>query len=124
MMGIFDKLFNMISVKQETYFKVTLTDQWLSVENPKHDVETIKWDDIHTIQMVNTDEGPWSPDLWLMVIGKHGHCRIPHEAKGFDAVYEVVSKYKGFDFENFNKSITCTNNAEFLLWSKEFSLQH
>ena len=124
MMGIFDKLFNLISVKQQDYFKVILTDQWLSVKNPKHDVETVNWDDIHTIQMVNTREGPWSPNLWLMIIAKHGHCRIPHDASGFDAVYDVVSKYKGFDFENFNKSLTCNDNTAFLLWSNELSLQH
>jgi len=124
MMGIFDKLFNIIRVKPEDYFKVTLTDKWLSVENPKHAVEIVKWNDIHTIQMVNSLEGPWSPNLWLMIIGKHGHCRIPRDATGFNSVYEVISKYKGFDFENFNKSLTSSGNVTFLLWSNEMTLQH
>ena len=52
------------------------------------------------------------------VSGDGERCLIPHGAKGFDKVYEIVSKYEGFDFTNFGKSMTCADNAEFDLWVK------
>ena len=40
-------------------------------------------------------------------------------ARGFDEVYEIISKYEGFNFENWGKSMTCTDNAEFPIWIKK-----
>lgn len=55
------------------------------------------------IKILNTDQGPWLPDVWLVLIGKDDGCMIPYGAKGFDEIYDIVSKYNGFNFENFDK---------------------
>ena len=75
---------------------------------------------MHSVLLMNTDRGPWQPDVWLTLIDKNGRCLIPQDAKGFDEVYDIVSKYDGFNFENAGKSISCTDNAVFLLWQKNF----
>lgn len=89
----------------------------VSVYHPKWPTGSVNWKDIHTILFVNTDEGPWLPDVWLTLISDEGKCSIPQGAKGFEDVYDLVSKYEGFNFDNATKSMTCTDNAEFLLWS-------
>jgi len=45
-------------------------------------------------------------------------CIVPQGAKGFDEIYNIVSKYPNFDFSNVIKSMTCAGNAEFHLWSR------
>jgi hypothetical protein len=102
----------------EDDFIVTITDASVKVEYPAWPTEEIPWNDIQTIKLINTDAGPVLPDIWLVLASDKGKCIIPHGSKGFDEVYERVSKYEGFDFENFGKSMTCTDNAEFILWLK------
>ncbi|MDR1191020.1 MAG: hypothetical protein LBK60_05050 [Verrucomicrobiales bacterium] len=80
--------------------------------------EEILWKDIIEIRLVNTDEGPSYPDIWLALIGRESCCHIPQEATGFTQVYDIVSKYEGFDFENVTKSMCSTSNEQFLLWRK------
>lgn len=117
-MDIFNKLFKRKRYYPEGDYKVTITPKFIKVEHPKRREEQIFWDNIEEIKLINTDNGPFVPDIWLSLFGKEDGCLIPHGAKGFDEIYEVVSKYEGFNKENFGKSMTCTDNAEFLLWRK------
>jgi hypothetical protein len=82
------------------------------------EVCTINWQDIGEIKLINTNEGPRLPDIWLALIGEQSHCIVPHGARGFDEVFDIISRYTGFDMENFGKSMTCTHSAEFSLWKK------
>jgi hypothetical protein len=119
-MGIFSKLFKKEKFKNpEEYYIVTISNASVKVEHPERKTENIKWASIEEIKLVNTDEGPISPDIWLVLLGKESMCLIPHGAEGFDEVYDIISKYPDFSFENFGKSMTCTDNAEFVLWKKK-----
>jgi hypothetical protein len=121
-MRLLDRLFNNSKSKNpEDQFKVTITDSFVQVEHPARKTEMIHWVDIKQIKLINTDEGPWLPDLWLSLVGDNSACLIPHGASGYDEVYDKVSKYAGFKFENVIKSMRCTDNAEFLLWRRELN---
>lgn len=76
------------------------------------------WKDINEIRFVNTDTGPFTPDVWLALIGENSGCLIPQGNTGFEKVYDIVSKYEGFDFENVIKSMTCSENQQFLVWKR------
>jgi hypothetical protein len=117
-MGLFNKLFGK-KLQPEDYFTVTLTDELIKVEHPERKPESILWKDIHTILIINTDQGPVLPDVWLTLVGEDSGCMIPQGSKGFEEVYDLVSKYDGFDFENFIKSMSETGNAEYLLWTNK-----
>jgi hypothetical protein len=116
-MNLFKRLFKNKDLQPEDQYIVTITEDTVSVYHQKWSNETIRWKDIHTVMLINTDEGPWLPDVWLTLIGNDNKCMIPQGAKGFEKVYDTVSKYEGFNFENAIKSMSCTTNAEFLLWS-------
>ncbi|MGZ3765678.1 MAG: hypothetical protein ACXVB0_17225 [Mucilaginibacter sp.] len=117
-MTFFDKLFKK-KLQPEDNYLVTITDEWIRVEHPKWGTESIFWKEVHAILLINTDEGPFIPDIWLTLIGDNGKCMIPHGCKGFEDVYQIVSKYKGFNFDNVSKSMAITHNAEFLLWTNK-----
>ena len=114
-MNIFKKLFEP-RLEPEDYYKTIITDKSIRVEHPKRETEEILWQDIIEIKLINTDAGPAAPDIWLALIGEDSGCLIPHGSKGFDDVYEIISKYENFDFENVTKSMTSTSNEQFSLW--------
>ena len=119
-MNLFNKLFQRKEFKSpEDYFAVTITDVFIKVEHPNRKTEMVLWGNIREIKMINTDKGPLEPDVFLLLIGTDDGCLIPQGAKGFEEVFDIVSKYEGFDFENFIKSMACADNAEFHLWSKK-----
>jgi hypothetical protein len=124
-MGIFDKLFGKRKSKNpEDDYKVTVTEELILVEHPRRKTEQILWKDITEIKLINTDEGPWLPDVWLTLLSKDGGCLIPQGAIGYDTVYDIVSKYDGFDFENVIKSMSCTDNMQFQLWTRTKEIRH
>jgi hypothetical protein len=122
-MGLFDKLFKMKEAEKpwapEQDYIVTITETYIRVEHPERKTEQVMWANIQEIKLINTDDGPWFPDVWLALLGKEDGCVIPQSARGYDEVYDIVSKYEGFNFENVINSMRCTDNAEFPLWTKK-----
>jgi hypothetical protein len=117
-MNLIQRLFNNRKPQPEDQYIVTITEETVSVYHPKWSNELVHWKNIHTALLINTDKGPWLPDVWLTLIDDNGKCMIPQGAIGFEQVYDIVSKFDGFDFENALKSMSCTDNAEFLLWTR------
>jgi hypothetical protein len=119
-MGFLSNLFKKSKPKNpEDDFKVTITKDLIRIEHPQRKTEQINWQNIEEIKLINTDEGPWLPDVWLALLGQNEGCLLPQGAKGYEEVYEIVSKYENFNFENVIKSMACTDNAEFELWTKK-----
>jgi hypothetical protein len=108
-----------MSKKPANEFKVIITEKFVKVEHPGSYLRQVSWTDIQTIKAVTTDEGPHELDFWLALIGKRGRCVIPLGARGYNKVYRIVSKYRGFDFENAKAAMTCLDNEEFVLWTKK-----
>ena len=98
---------------------MTITDKFIRVEHPRRKTEQVLWENIQQIKLINTDQGPWSPDVWLALLGNEDGCLIPQGAKGYNEVYDIVSKYEGFNFDNVIKSMACACNNEFDLWTKK-----
>ena len=119
-MGIFSNIFGKrpSSNNPEDDFLVTITETSVKVQHPTRKTEELFWADLIEIRLVNTDTGPALPDVWLMLAGTNSGCLIPQGAKGYDEVYEIVSKYKDFDFEKVIESMGCTDNAQFVVWKK------
>jgi hypothetical protein len=118
-MNFFQKLFGKTkSNNPEDDYVVTITDTSIKVEHPERKTQQIYWNSIKTIKFINTDEGPFLPDIWLTLMGENEICMIPNGAKGYDTIYNIVSAYEGFHFEKVIESMGCSENAEFLLWEK------
>jgi hypothetical protein len=118
-MNFFQKLFGKKkSNNPEDDYVVTITDTSIKVEHPERKTQQIHWNSIKTIKFINTDEGPFLPDIWLTLMGENEICMIPNGAKGYDTIYNIVSAYEGFHFEKVIESMGCSENAEFLLWEK------
>lgn len=118
-MGFFRKLFGKESVQNgEEGFIVNITDESVSVAGPNRQTEEIFWKDITEIRFINTNDGPYDIDVWLALIGDDSGCLIPHGIQACEKVYDIVSQYDGFDFDNVIQSMSFTGNGEFLLWKR------
>ncbi len=117
-MGLFSRLFEKIKVQPEGQYTIIITDEAIKVEYSNRSVESILWTEINKILLINTNAGPSQPDIWLTLKGDNNSCTIPHDSDEFEKVYNIVSKYNGFNFGNFIKSMACADNAEFLLWTR------
>jgi len=102
----------------EDFYITEITKEHIKVTHPNRQDEKIRWDEIDEIRFANTDEGPFLPDVWMVLSGNGKGCSIPQGSQGWDDVYEIVSKYPGFNFENVIKSASCTDNQLFEIWKK------
>ena len=103
----------------ENDFVIMLTDESITVIRPGRVKEMIRWDDVRSISVITTDEGPFLPDVWFVLQGNDGQCQFPQGAPKADEAYERISLFDGFDFETFIKSMSSTENARFLLWQQQ-----
>lgn len=122
-MGFWNKIFgskkDTSNRKQpEDHYEIEITDIAVKVTHPKRKTKQIEWNEIEEIKLINTDEGPFLPDVWLILMGNGKGCSIPQGSNGWDKVYDIVSKYDGFNFDQVLKSASCTDNETFELWKK------
>lgn len=102
----------------EEEYLTEINADYVIVKHPKKRYEQIAWAEIERITLVNTDEGPFLPDIWLVLSGGGKQCAIPHGSNGYNEVFKVVSDYEGFHFERVIESMGCTDNATFVLWER------
>ena len=121
-MGFLNKLFGTKKenkpLQPEDLYDVEITKEYIKVTHPKRSDEMIAWNELEEIKLVNTNEGPFQPDVWMFLIGNGKGCSIPQGSKGWNDVYDIVSQFPGFNFENVIKSASCTDNQTFDVWKK------
>jgi hypothetical protein len=104
-------------------YRSIITEEGIACEHPRREREFIRWADVREIAIRTTSEGPWQPDVWVLFVGDTGGCSVPTEAAGFDAVFESLKRFHGFDFGCFLKG--GTDDALHVGWRRdETSAQH
>ena len=106
------------NIQPEDLYVTTINEKSVSVYHPQKGIISIEWDKINEIVLLNTDDGPLQPDVWLVLKGENDYCLIPQGCDGFEKVYDIVSKYDGFNFENVINSMSYYENKQFLLWRR------
>jgi len=82
-------------------------------------VEYVAWDDLLSVDIATTNEGPWFDDVfWLLSAGDHG-CVVPSEAEGMGELLLRLQQLPGFDDEAVIRAMGCTDNERFPVWSRE-----
>ncbi len=107
-------------LQPEDFYTTEINDKTIKVLHPKRETEEIDWEEIEEIKIITTDEGPFLPDVWLILMGKNNKgCSIPQGSAGWTKVYDIVSKYEGFNFDKVIESATSTENKVFDIWNKK-----
>jgi hypothetical protein len=82
--------------------------------------ESVRWDQLVSVEVVTTDEGPFLDDVfWLLVgEGERSGCAVPSEAEGAKELLKRLQQLPGFDNEKFIEAMGSTSNARFLVWRR------
>lgn len=100
--------------------RVTFTDEAVTRIRPDGVEEKIRWDDLHEVGIVTTDEGPFREDVFFLLIASDGKsgCVVPQGAEGCQHLVERLLKLPGFDNEAVIKAMGSTSNAKFVCWKR------
>ncbi|MGE4545946.1 MAG: hypothetical protein AB7D06_17800 [Pedobacter sp.] len=100
--------------------RVIVTDDSVTRIRPDGVQESVRWDDLVEVGILTTDEGPWSEDVfWLLLASdlKSG-CAVPQGAEGANKLLEALQTLPEFDNEAVIKAMGSSSNAKFVCWRK------
>lgn len=98
---------------------VTFDDEGVTRTRRDGLVEHVGWDELLSVDIATTNEGPWVDDVfWLLSAGDHG-CVVPSEAEGMAELLLRLHELPGFDDEAVIRAMGCTDNERFAVWSRE-----
>jgi hypothetical protein len=81
-------------------------------------VEGVSWDDLQTVGIRTTADGPFGVDLLWVLTGKAGGCIIPAEADGEREMLNRLQKLPGFDNLVFIEAMSCVEERSFVCWER------
>jgi hypothetical protein len=107
--------------KLKTPDRVTFTSDAVTRVRPDGVEETIRWDDLHEVGILTTDEGPWQEDVFFLLIGPDGKsgCGVPQSSDGSKQLLERWQQLPGFDNETVIKAMGSTSNGKFVCWKRQ-----
>jgi hypothetical protein len=102
----------------ESKWVVTVSDACVTCQRPAGEVDRVAWDDLKTVIVKTTDEGPLLPDVFWLLAGEKSSCLIPQGATGEKSLLEKLQALPNFDHEALARAMCSTDNREFVCWQK------
>lgn len=102
----------------ECRYIVHLSGHGVRCERPDGSTEQVAWDDLHRVEVLTTDDGPFAPDVFWALLGTSGGCLIPQGATGERELSGRLGQLPGFDHEAVIQAMGSTANARFLCWQR------
>jgi len=96
-----------------------MTDGAVLCTSPDGRMESVKWRDLNLVAVVTTDDGPFSPDVFLLLTGEESGCTIPLGAAGADELLKKLQALPGFDNSAVIKAMSSTDNNRFICWRRD-----
>ena len=79
---------------------------------------SVRWDQLESVRIVTTEQGPWLCDFWYLLTDGRVQCSIPLGATGGQALLHRLQALPGWDAELAVEAIGSTTNNEFLCWHR------
>lgn len=80
--------------------------------------EVVRWDDLQSVSVITTSGGPWSEDVFWVLLGESGGCAIPQGVLGAKELLVKLQTLPGFKNEVFIQAMGSTSSAKFLCWER------
>ena len=93
-------------------------DSAVSCRRPDGFTETVRWDELRSVEILTTDAGPFVEDVFLVLHADNHGCVIPQAAEGFAALMKRLQQLPGFNNSAVISAMTCTDNASFPCWQR------
>lgn len=112
-----------IDLMPESSTVVTFNEEEIKCKRPDGKIEEVRWDDLEIVIVETTDEGPFAPDVFWILIGRDGQsgCVYPGGATGgLEFLREMQERLKDFDNEAVVAAAISTENNKFWIWKADF----
>lgn len=116
-------MFNFISEFLKSLAKPRLTEN-VKVNNEElireisdGTIERVRWEDLKSVTIVTTDQGPFLEDVFFVFETKDAGVVISQEwSVKLKLLDHIEKKLEGVDNEQFIAAMGCTDNARFTIW--------
>src|SRR5262245_41344273 len=102
----------------ESLFLVEVTEAGVTCTRPDRKVESVRWDDLQRVEILNTEDGPSRPDVFWVLHGTDTGCVIPQGATGEQALLHRLQDLPGFDNGVVIQAMTQTRAGRVQCWSR------
>ena len=102
----------------ESTFVVSITESEVSVQRPDGVIEKVSWDDLQQVDLLNTGDGPWLPDVFWVLHGRSNGCAIPWGATGDVELLRRLQELPGFDNQVILSSAATTSERSRTCWRR------
>lgn len=102
----------------ESQFLLSFSDSTVTCARPDGTVESVRWDDLHKVEILTTSEGPLLPDCFWILHGTEKGCVIPQGATGQNELLDHLQALPGFDNRAVIEAMGSTKEATFTCWTK------
>lgn len=99
--------------------RVTFDDEGVTRTMRDGTIEYVAWDDLMGVDIATTDDGPWSDDVFFLLLAEDHGCLVPSEAEGAQELLARLQELPAFDHEAVIRAMGCTHDDLFRIWSRE-----
>ena len=79
---------------------------------------TVKWSDLHEVDILTTAGGPVSDDFFWILSGENGSCVVPGRTVGCDRLLARLQQLSGFNNMEVIRAMGSTTQARFVCWRR------
>ncbi len=98
-------------------------DRGVTCRGPNGLTESVTWDDLRTVLIRTTSDGPFADDVFWFLMGSEGECVVPSEARGAAGLLERLQQLPGFNDEALIQAMSCPDDAKFVCWERKDAAQ-
>ncbi len=102
----------------ESEFVIEFDDRSVKLSHPKKSTEEVLWSDLHEVEIVTTDDGPWACDWYWVLHGASSGIAVPQGATGEVGLLERLQRLPGFDNEAVIRAGPHTDNHRVTCWKR------
>ena len=100
--------------------RVAFSSEMVTHIRPDGTEESIRWDDLHEVGILTTDDGPFAEDMFFLLLGADGEsgCAIPQSSEGSQRLLQRLQQLPDFNSNAVIEAMGSTSNAKFACWKR------
>lgn len=96
-----------------------LDDEAVRVTDAAGQGAAVRWDALHTVAVMTTDDGPWAEDVFFVLESEDDVCVVPQGLAHAQGLVDRVLDLPGVDLGAFLAAMGSTDHAVFLCWRRD-----
>lgn len=97
---------------------VRCDDERVECVRPDGALEAVRWDELQAVVLETSATGPFSADVFWILVGNGSGCVVPQGLEGERALLARLQELPGFENDVVIAAMASTRNAQFLCWQR------